>query len=235
MMSTIVSKRAALAALLTSVAGMLTYGGIAKMSEAKPPQDKQQQESPAAEVDPAKLEKATFGSGCFWCSEAVFQQLKGVQAVVSGYSGGKVKNPTYEQVCSGLTGHAEVIQVAFDPEQISYDELLEVFWQTHDPTTLNRQGADVGTQYRSVIFYHNDKQQELAEHYKRQLEKEHAFRRPIVTEITAFEEFFPAEEYHQNYYDSHKSQPYCSAVIRPKVSKVHKVFRDKLKGKSDQD
>lgn len=234
-MSTLLSKRAALAALLTGVAGALIYGGFAKMSEAKPPRGENKQESKPADVDPAALEKATFGSGCFWCSEAVFQQLKGVHSVVSGYTGGKVKNPTYEQVCTGLTGHAEVIQITFDPQAISYDELLEVFWQTHDPTTLNQQGADIGTQYRSAIFYHNEKQRELAEHYKQQLEKEHAFRRPIVTEITPFETFYSAEDYHQDYYNSHKSQPYCSAVIRPKVSKVQKVFRDKLKQKSDTD
>lgn len=175
------------------------------------------------------LEKATFGSGCFWCSEAVFQQLKGVQSVASGYSGGSVKNPTYQEVCTGTTGHAEVIQITYDPKVVSYPELLEVFWQTHDPTTLNRQGHDVGTQYRSVIFYHNAKQKELAEHYKKKLEEEHAFRHPIVTEITAMTEFYPAEDYHQNYYNLHKEQGYCSAVIRPKVSKVKKVFHDKLK------
>ncbi len=233
-MSNTISKRAALAALLAGISAAYFFGGPAKMSEAKPPRDKKQSEAETPAVDPSQLEKATFGSGCFWCSEAVFQQLKGVHSVESGYSGGKLKNPTYEQVCSGLTGHAEVIQVAFDPKEISYDELLEVFWQTHDPTTLNQQGADIGTQYRSVIFYHNEKQRELAEHYKAQLEKEHAFRRPIVTEITAFEEFYPAEDYHQDYYEGHKGQPYCSAVIRPKVSKVKKVFRDKLKQKADE-
>lgn len=177
----------------------------------------------------AGLEKATFGSGCFWCSEAVFQQLKGVKSVVSGYSGGLIKNPTYQEVCTGATGHAEVIQITYDPKVVTYPELLEVFWQTHDPTTLNRQGHDVGTQYRSVIFYHNAKQKELAEHYKKKLEEEHAFRGPIVTEIKAVAEFYPAEDYHQNYYNLHKEQGYCSAVIRPKVSKVKKVFRDKLK------
>ena len=177
----------------------------------------------------AELQKATFGAGCFWCSEAVFQRLKGVHSVVSGYSGGLTKNPTYQEVCSGLTGHAEVIQVAYDPKEISYPELLEVFWKTHDPTTLNQQGADIGTQYRSVIFYHNQEQKELAEHYKKELEAEHAFRKPIVTEISEFSEFYPAEDYHQNYYNSHKGQPYCAAVIGPKVSKVNKVFREKLK------
>lgn len=176
-----------------------------------------------------KLQKATFGGGCFWCTEAVFQQIKGVRSVVSGYSGGLMEKPTYEQVCSGLTGHAEVIQITFDPSEVSYPELLEVFWQTHDPTTLNRQGADIGTQYRSVIFYHNQEQKEQAEHYKSELNKEHAFRKPIVTEITQFEEFYPAEGYHQDYYNQHKGEGYCAAVIRPKVSKVKKVFKDKLK------
>ena len=180
-------------------------------------------------TEPVQLETATFGMGCFWCGEAVFQQLKGVRSVTSGYSGGTVNHPSYEQVGSGLTGHAEVVQVEFDPKVITFDELLEVFWQTHDPTTLNRQGADIGTQYRSAIFYHNEKQQKLAEHYKSELETEHAFRKPIVTEITAFSAFYPAEQYHQNYYNTHRKEGYCSAIIRPKVAKVKKVFRDKLK------
>jgi peptide-methionine (S)-S-oxide reductase len=178
---------------------------------------------------PGELEKATFGSGCFWCSEAVFQQLKGVRSVVSGYSGGITKDPTYRQVCEGQTGHAEVIQITFDPKVITYPELLEVLWQTHDPTTLNRQGHDVGTQYRSVIFYHTPQQKELAEHYKKKLDEEHAFRQPIVTEITEFSEFYPAEDYHRNYFNEHPGDRYCAAVIRPKVSKVKKVFHDKLK------
>lgn len=188
-----------------------------------------EQSTSADDAQTGELEKATFGSGCFWCSEAVFQQLKGVRSVVSGYSGGILPNPTYQQVCTGQTGHAEVIQVTFDPKVVTYPELLEVFWQTHDPTTLNRQGHDEGTQYRSVIFYHSPKQKELAEHYKKKLDEEHAFRKPIVTEITEFSEFYPAEDYHQNYYNEHKGQDYCMAVIRPKVSKVKKVFHDKLK------
>ncbi len=178
-----------------------------------------------------KLEKATFGMGCFWCSEAVFDRLKGVEKVVSGYSGGHVKNPTYEQVSTGQTGHAESVQVTFDPAQISYPQLLEVFFKTHDPTTLNRQGNDVGTQYRSVIFYHNDEQRNLAEQYKRKLDAAKAFHRPIVTEIAAFQEFFPAEDYHQDYYRLHGRQPYCQMVIRPKISKLEKVFGDNLKPK----
>lgn len=188
---------------------------------------------PAASDTPGKkLEQATFGAGCFWCSEAVFERLKGVEKVVSGYSGGYVKNPTYQQVCTGLTGHAEVVQVTYDPAQISYAQLLEVFWKTHDPTTLNRQGNDVGTQYRSVIFYHNDQQQKLAEQYKQMLGAAHGFRAPIVTEIAPFQEFFPAEDYHQDYYRLHGHQPYCQMVIRPKIVKLEKAFGDKLKAKS---
>jgi len=176
-----------------------------------------------------QLEKATFGSGCFWCTEAVFQRLKGVHAVVSGYSGGRVENPTYKQVCSGLTGHAEVVEITYDPAQVSYEELLEVFWGTHDPTTPNRQGPDVGTQYRSVIFYHNDQQRKLAEHYRDKLGASGAFRAPMVTEISPLRKFFAAEDYHQDYYRLNPRQPYCRAVIRPKVEKLKKVFGDKLK------
>lgn len=172
---------------------------------------------------------ATFGNGCFWCTEAIFQQLKGVTKVVSGYAGGKVKNPSYKEVCTGLTGHAEVIQITYDPAVISYPELLEVFWQTHDPTTLNRQGADVGTQYRSVIFYHTDEQKQLAESYKKKLDESGAFDNPIVTEISQLSEYYPAENYHQNYYNLNGSAPYCSYVIQPKLEKFKKVFKDKLK------
>ncbi|MCP5062613.1 MAG: peptide-methionine (S)-S-oxide reductase MsrA [Ignavibacteriae bacterium] len=175
------------------------------------------------------LQTATFGSGCFWCTEAIFQNLKGVSSAVSGYSGGKIKNPTYKAICTGETGHAEVIQVTFDPNIISFTELLEVFWKTHDPTTLNRQGADVGTQYRSVVFYHDKKQKELAEEYKQKLENEKVYINSIVTEITAFTNFYKAENYHQDYYDQNKSEPYCSFVITPKVEKFKKVFKDKLK------
>jgi len=178
------------------------------------------------------LEKATFGSGCFWCTEAVFERLKGVYKVVSGYSGGTVENPTYEQVCTGKTGHAEVTQITYDPKVITYDELLEVFWKTHDPTTLNRQGNDVGTQYRSVIFYHNVEQKRLAKKYKEELNKSEIWDKPIVTEIVPFTNFYPAENYHQNYYDNNPSQPYCSFVITPKVEKFEKVFKDKLKNKN---
>src|SRR5437879_2100447 len=163
----------------------------------------------------AKLDTATFGAGCFWCVEAVFQNLKGVQSVVSGYSGGNTQNPTYEEVCSGGTGHAEVCQIAFDPLQISYSDLLEAFWKTHDPTTLDRQGSDVGTQYRSVIFYHTPEQRKIAEEYMKQLDSNGTFSSPIVTEIVAYSNFYKAEEYHQNYFNEHGNQPYCMLVIRP--------------------
>ena len=175
------------------------------------------------------LDTATFGGGCFWCIEAIFQELKGVDHVASGYSGGKRENPTYEQVCSGATGHAEVIQVFYDPAVISYKELLEVFWGVHDPTTLNRQGADVGTQYRSVVFYHNEMQHRLADEYKKKLNEAKAFDNPVVTEISPFSVFYKAENYHQNYYNENGNQPYCSLVIRPKLDKFHKVFSEKLK------
>lgn len=176
-----------------------------------------------------KTDTATFGNGCFWCTEAIFQDLKGVLKVTSGYSGGKLKNPTYKEVCSGLTGHAECLQIIFNPDEITFEELLEVFWKTHDPTTLNRQGNDVGTQYRSVIFYHDEKQKQLAEHYKKELEEAKIFNNPIVTEVTAFDVFYPAENYHQEYYNLNGQEPYCQYVIRPKVEKFRKVFKEKLK------
>lgn len=171
-----------------------------------------------------KTDTATFGSGCFWCTEAIFLQLKGVVKVESGYSGGTRPNPTYDQVCSGATGHAEVTQITYDPSVIKFEELLEVFWKTHDPTTLNRQGADVGTQYRSVIFYHNDEQKQLAESYKSKLDASGAWENPIVTEISAFKAFYKAEDYHQNYYNNNKRAPYCTFVIGPKLEKFEKVF-----------
>jgi len=177
----------------------------------------------------AELTLATFGNGCFWCTEAIFQQLKGVSKVVSGYAGGKIKKPTYKEVCSGLTGHAEVIQITYNPKVIGYPELLEVFWQTHDPTTLNRQGADVGTQYRSVVFYHTEEQKRLAETYKKKLDESGAFDYPIVTEISPLSEYYQAEDYHQNYYNLNGNAPYCSYVIQPKIDKFKKVFKAKLK------
>lgn len=174
-------------------------------------------------------EKATFGMGCFWCSEAVFQRLKGVTKVQSGYAGGAVKNPSYEDVCTGTTGHAEVIQVTFQPDVISYKDLLEIFWKMHDPTTLNRQGADEGTQYRSVIFYHTPQQKQLADAYKAELNKQKVYPNPIVTAIEPYKNFYVAENYHQNYFNLNGSQPYCRMVIQPKVDKLEKVFKQKLK------
>jgi peptide-methionine (S)-S-oxide reductase len=179
--------------------------------------------------DDSKLQTATFGSGCFWCSEAIFERVKGIVSVESGYSGGTVPNPTYEAVCSGKTGHAEVVQLKFDPNIVSYDELLEIFWKTHDPTTLNRQGADIGTQYRSVIFYHNEEQKEKAESSKTELNKAEIWKDPIVTEIVPFTNFYEAEKYHQDYYDLNPNKGYCSFVITPKIEKFEKVFKDKLK------
>jgi peptide-methionine (S)-S-oxide reductase len=175
------------------------------------------------------IQTATFGSGCFWCTEAVFLDVKGVTEVASGYMGGKIKNPTYEAVCTGTTGHAEVIQLKYDASQVSYEDLLEIFWNTHDPTTLNRQGADVGTQYRSVVFFHSDEQKTTAEAYKKQLTTSGVFKNSIVTEITAASEFYKAENYHQNYYSLNTNQGYCQYVIRPKVEKFRKQFADKLK------
>ncbi|MBN68695.1 peptide-methionine (S)-S-oxide reductase MsrA [Gimesia chilikensis] len=175
------------------------------------------------------LEVVTLGSGCFWCTEAVFRELKGVKSAVSGYSGGAVPNPTYKAVCTGTTGHAEVIQVTFDPEVIPFTDILKVFWETHDPTTLNRQGADVGTQYRSAVFYHNEKQKEEATAYKKQLDESGQFKSPIVTEITEFQKFYPAEDYHQDYFKLNPNQQYCQFVIRPKLEKFRSKFGEKLK------
>lgn len=175
------------------------------------------------------LETATFGSGCFWCSEAVFSELEGVSRVEPGYSGGKVANPSYEDVCTDTTGHAEVAQVTFDPAVISYRELLEVLFSTHDPTTLNRQGADKGAQYRSVIFYHDDQQRKEALAMIKELTDDRVFRDPIVTEVVPLKAFFPAEDYHRDYYKRNSSQPYCRAVIAPKLSKFRDHWKSKLK------
>ena len=171
----------------------------------------------------------TFGAGCFWCTEAVFLNVKGVLKVESGYSGGKAKNPTYREVCTGETGHAEVTQITYDPKLISFEDLLEVFWNTHDPTTLNRQGADEGTQYRSVIYYRSEEQKKMAEAYKKQLESSHVFKNPIVTEISPFTVFYKAEDYHQNYFALNPNAGYCQYVIRPKVDKFKKQFAAKLR------
>ncbi|MBZ5499830.1 MAG: peptide-methionine (S)-S-oxide reductase MsrA [Acidobacteriia bacterium] len=174
------------------------------------------------------LKLATFGAGCFWCVEAIFQGLSGVKKVISGFAGGQADQPTYEQVCTGTTGHAEVCQITYDPQKISYDELLEVFWKTHDPTTWNRQGNDIGTQYRSMVLYHDEEQKRLAESYKAKLDREHIWNRPIVTEIVPLKRFWPAEDYHQNYYRTNPRRSYCATVITPKVEKFKKVFKDRL-------
>src|SRR5688572_8570590 len=174
--------------------------------------------------DTTTHDTATFGAGCFWCVEAIFQQVNGVYKVESGYSGGEMANPTYKQVCGGATGHAEVIQVYYNPQVVSFDDLLEIFWQTHDPTTLNRQGADYGTQYRSAVFYHNKFQKERAEYYKKKLTDEKVFNSAIVTEISPFSVFYKAEDYHQNYFNSNGGEPYCTMVIKPKVDKFKKAF-----------
>lgn len=178
---------------------------------------------------PDHLKLITLGAGCFWCTEAVFQRLEGVEKVVSGYSGGFVVNPTYNAVCAGTTGHAEVIQVYYDPSKISLSQLLEVFWATHDPTTLNRQGADVGPQYRSAIYYNKPEQKEIAENLKLELNKSAVFEKPIVTEITAFSNFYEAENHHQDYFNQNGRQPYCQFVIQPKVDKLKQFFNDRLK------
>lgn len=172
---------------------------------------------------------ATFGTGCFWCTEAIFQQVEGAISVTSGYSGGFVENPTYKQICTGTTGHAECLNIVYDTSKISFDELLEIFWQTHDPTTLNRQGNDVGTQYRSVIFYHNENQKKLAEKYMLELDKSGAFDGTIVTTLEPLTKFYPAEDYHQDYYNQNGNASYCQFVVRPKVEKFKKVFKTRLK------
>lgn len=171
---------------------------------------------------------ATLGAGCFWCVEAIFQDLKGVHKVISGYAGGAVENPTYQQVCTGTTGHAEAVQLTFDPAVISYAELLDVFWRTHDPTMLNRQGADVGTQYRSMIFYHSGEQKQIAEQSKRETDASELWVNPIITEIVPFTHFYEAETYHHNYFRLNPNQPYCRAVIDPKVRKFRTSFQGKL-------
>ncbi len=216
--------------LLLIILGAFAIGAVLYLTETRHPQ----QHTNASEGVEKKmasmgLDTATLAAGCFWCVEAVYQNLKGVQSVVSGYSGGTVPNPSYEDVSSGETGHAEACQITYDPKQVSYADILEAFWKTHDPTTLNRQGADVGTQYRSAIFYHNDEQRKQAEHYKKELDSAGAFDSPIVTEIVPYKNFYKAEDYHQNYYNEHKSAPYCMLVIRPKVEKFKKAFKDKLK------
>jgi len=201
------------AVILTILIGAMTIFGTEK---------KKDKMNDSSEVI---LEKATFGAGCFWCVEAMFQNIKGVTSVKSGYSGGQVKNPTYKEVCTGRTGHAEVIQVTYDPSVVTYETLLEAFWLSHDPTQLNRQGADVGTQYRSVIFFHNATQEMLAKEYKNRLNRENAYGKPVVTEISAMPEFYSAEDYHQDYYDQNPANSYCRMVVGPKLDKFRKAFK----------
>lgn len=201
---------------------------------AQPAKQEAKQTEPAKnkELKPnknTKMETITLGAGCFWCVESVFQELNGVEKVVSGYSGGQQANPTYKEVCGGQTGHAEVAQITFNPQVVSLEEVLEVFFQTHDPTTLNRQGNDAGTQYRSAIFYHSPEQKETALRIIKALNESKAWDNPIVTEVSALEKFYPAEDYHQNYFKLNGDQPYCTYVIRPKLDKFRKVFKDKLK------
>lgn len=189
--------------------------------------------SESAKSGEKMFKKATFGGGCFWCTEAVFQRMKGVEKVVSGYSGGKVENPTYEQVSGKKTGHAEVIQITYDPSLVEYKELLEVFWKTHDPTTPNQQGNDSGPQYRSVVFYHDNEQKELAELYKKKLDDSKYFPGPIVTEISPLTNFYEAEDYHQNYFNLNRRNPYCQAIVASKVAKFKEIFGDKVKNESE--
>ncbi|MDW7692941.1 peptide-methionine (S)-S-oxide reductase MsrA [Flammeovirgaceae bacterium SG7u.111] len=176
-----------------------------------------------------KLEYATLGGGCFWCLEAVYEKTDGVVSVISGYTGGKLKNPTYNEICTGKTGHAEVVQVAFDPKVISYEEVLDIFWKIHDPTTLNKQGNDVGTQYRSAIFYHNQGQKVAAEKAVKEVGESGLWSDPIVTQVTALDVFYKAEDYHQEYYQNNPNQPYCIYVVKPKVEKFEKLFKEKVK------
>ena len=221
------SVRSAALLFLTCLIGCGTTPMPTETAAAQP---KPVADAPQPALEPGSvLALATFGNGCFWCTEAVFQQLKGVKSVTSGYSGGTVKNPTYEQVSSKKTGHAEVIQIAYDPAVVSFQVLLEAFWKTHDPTTLNRQGHDVGPQYRSAIFFHTEEQRKLAEEYKRKLDDAKVFPRPIVTEITPFSEFYKAEREHQNFFVDNPNHPYSHAVIRPKLEKYREVFKDNLK------
>jgi peptide-methionine (S)-S-oxide reductase len=205
----------------------IVFSGLFLVACSQPKQEKTNSKL-NLELKPG-MEEITLGAGCFWCVEAVFQGLNGVDTVISGYSNGAVKNPSYKEVCTGKTGHAEVARIVYNPEVVSFKEILEVFWQTHDPTTLNRQGNDVGTQYRSGIYYHNNEQKQIAEEYKQKLDESGAFPNPIVTEIMPLDNYYVAEDYHQNYYKSNPDQGYCRLVVKPKVDKFKKVFADKLK------
>ena len=203
-----------IATLVLFASGLMACGGTSPKKEV------------TEQLNMNYLDTATFGAGCFWCVEAVFQTIDGVEKVESGYSGGHIKNPSYKEICNGNTGHAEVCQITFDPGLVTFDKLLEAFWMSHDPTTINRQGADVGTQYRSVVFYHNDEQKRLAESYKNRLNAERAFQSPVVTEISPLINYYPAEDYHQDYFQNNPNQPYCAMVIGPKLEKFKKVFKD---------
>lgn len=203
--------------------------GYTLISCAQDKKDKPKKSMTSTNLSHANLDTATFGAGCFWCVEAVYQELKGVVTVESGYAGGKNENPTYKQICTGTTGHAEVCRITYDPKIISYKEILEVFWKTHDPTTLNQQGNDRGTQYRSVVFYYNDTQRKEAEFYKAELDKSGAYNGKIVTEISTMPTFYKAEDYHQNYFNENGEQPYCVFVVKPKVEKFKKAFANKVK------
>ena len=218
-----------LACLVGVTASVRLAVGQGKPADQGKPAGQDDEVPQSAVTQSDSLEVATFANGCFWCTEALFERVKGVQKVVSGYSGGTVENPTYKQVCTGQTGHAEAVQITFDPAQVSYADLLQIFWKTHDPTTLNQQGPDVGTQYRSAVFYHNEAQKKTAEAYKQQLEESKTFKRPIVTEITEYASFYPAENYHQDYFELNSRQPYCRQQISPKIKKFNRMFRDKLK------
>lgn len=224
------SLKLSLTAVVISLVNLISCAQASKKDKMTNSTSTTNQEIPGTPTSSATTDTAYFANGCFWCTEAIFEQLNGVKSAVSGYTGGQTKNPTYKQVCTGETGHAECLEIVYDPKQISFDELLEVFWETHDPTTLNRQGNDVGTQYRSGIFYVNEEQKQKAEKYKAELDKSGAFDNPIVTEITPFSSFYPAENYHQEYFENNENNnPYCKIVIRPKVDKFRKVFKDKLK------
>lgn len=214
---------------MIALTGLVTFYSCAQINT----QEKMTNTSNQTKSYSGKTDTATLGTGCFWCTEAIFDQLEGVHEVTSGYAGGNNGKPTYEQVSSGKSGYAECVQIIYDPGVISFDELLEVFWQTHDPTTLNRQGADVGPQYRSVIFYHNEEQRKKSAEYKSELDKSGAFKDPIVTSLEPYTRFYAAEDYHQEYYANNKDKnPYCNIVIRPKLEKFKKVFQDKLKKNS---
>ena len=221
------------ATLLTVLGfGTTITGAVAQSAKSVKKQQMNSQHTASTGQGTTKYEKATFGTGCFWCTEAMFETLDGVQSAVSGYEGGQVKNPTYKQVCEGTTGHAECVEVTYDPSKVTYAELLEAFFRSHDPTSLNRQGADVGTQYRSVVFYHNEEQKRLAETAKAELDKAGAYGKPIVTEISPATTFYEAEAYHQSYFAQNPEQGYCAFVIAPKLDKFRKVFKEKLKADS---